>query len=94
MSTVHDYSEFTAALRARRSAWLGSHQESDGRLGGLFGFSGQGRGKVRQLVRNVFEKVGRGFQRLINRGGQRDDERCVCCCKVCGRQGHSPLGDR
>ncbi len=94
MMIANDYSEFTAALRERRSAWLGSHQESDRCFGGLFGFSGQGRGKVRQLVRNVFEKVSRVIDRLINRGGQRNDERCVCCCKVCGRQGHSPLGDR
>ncbi len=94
MDVARPYPEFTAALRARRSAWLGSHQESDRCLGGLFGFSGQGRGQIGKLVRYGFQKIGRVLNRLINRGCERDDERCVCCGKVRGRQGHSPLGDR
>jgi len=94
MDVARQYPEFTAALRERRSAWLGSHQESDRRLGGLSRFSGQGRGQIGKLVRYGFQKVGRVLNRFIDRSGKRDDERCVCCGKVRGRQGHSPLGDR
>jgi hypothetical protein len=94
MDVANQYPEFTAALRARRSAWLGSHQESDRCLSGLFGFSGKGRGKIGKLVCHGFQKVARIINRLLNRGSERDDECCVCCGKVRGRQGHSPLGDR
>ncbi len=94
MSGTARYSRFVSAVQARRSAWLGSHQESDGRLGGLSRFSRQGRGQIGKLVRYGFQKIGRVLNRLIDRSGKRDDERCVCCCKVRGRQGHSPLGDR
>lgn len=94
MSIVNEYPEFVGALRARRSAWLGSHQESDGRFGRLSGFTGQGRGQIGKLVRYGFQKIGRVLYRLIDRSGKRDDERGVCCGKVRGRQGHSPSGDR
>lgn len=94
MDVANQYPEFTAALRARRSAWLGGHQESDRCFGGLSGFSGQGRGQIGKLVRYGFQKIGRVLNRLIDRSGKSDDERCVCCGKVRGRQGHSPLGDR
>lgn len=94
MSSPAQYSDFIAAVQSRRSAWLGSHEHSDGRLGGFSGISGERGGKVGKFVRHGFQKIGGAFERLIDRGGERNDERCVRCGKVGRRQGHSPAGDR
>lgn len=94
MTIVQEYSGFIDALRARRSAGFGSHQETDGRVNALSGISRQGSGKAGQFIRDLFEKVRSAFGSAVDRSGNRDDERCVHCSKVGGRQGHSPAGDR